>query len=328
MSMFLTPDLRPFFGGTYFPPTSRFGRMGFGELLQRVHGVWTNEREKVLTSAATLLRHLRTQDPGGSGDGLLPDASVPDLCFRQFGGMFDPAEGGFGGAPKFPRPSVFAFLHSYAAGTGNAEALRMSTITLKAMTAGGIHDHLGGGFHRYSTDASWRIPHFEKMLYDQAQLVQAFLDAYLLTHEEEFAGVVHETIGYVLRDLTHTDGGFLSAEDADSVRPENPGEKGEGAFYVWTKGEVGTRSARTPGCSARRMVWRRTAMPSWTRTGNSPEGTCSTGPPQMRISPGHSAFRRRRLRYGFSSAGDGSWLHGTRGPAPTAMTRSLRPGTA
>jgi hypothetical protein len=238
LSMFLTPDLKPFFGGTYFPPVRRHGRISFGELLERIHDVWTTDRARVTGSADHLLAHLRSRPAGTPGDERLPDSGALELCFRQFGRMFDPAEGGFGGAPKFPRPAVLTFLHRYAASTGSGEALRMSVRTLDAMAAGGMADHLGGGFHRYSTDAAWRVPHFEKMLYDQAQLVHAYLDGYLLTQAPAYARVVHETIRYVLQDLTDSSGAFLSAEDADSPDPQNPEVQREGAFYVWTKREI------------------------------------------------------------------------------------------
>lgn len=236
MSMFLTPDLKPFFGGTYFPPESRYGRIGFPDLLNRIHDLWMNDRARVLEAAdgvVSFLHQLRSvPSPGTLGP------AVVDECFRQFKSMYDELHGGFSDAPKFPRPVVFSFLFRYFSRTGNQEALRMADHTLQEMAAGGMYDHIGGGFHRYSVDAQWRVPHFEKMLYDQAQLVHAYLDAYLLTGSEHYARVAREVLDYVLREMTDPRGGFFSAEDADSPRPESPEEKGEGAFYVWTKKEI------------------------------------------------------------------------------------------
>lgn len=237
MSMFLTPELKPFYGGTYFPPQTQHGRIGFGELLRRIHHIWTNERTKVLESADGLTKFL-TETSSQAPSGELPAASLLDTCFDHFAKTFDSAFGGFGGAPKFPRPSVFNFLMKYHARTGNTQALEMTLHTLRRMASGGVYDHLGGGFHRYSVDGEWRVPHFEKMLYDQAQLVVAYVDAYLLTHDPFFEEVARGTMEYVLRDLTGAQGGFLSAEDADSQRSAEEHEKSEGAFYVWTKKEI------------------------------------------------------------------------------------------
>lgn len=236
MSMFLTPDLKPFFGGTYYPPESRYGRIGFPELLRRIHEIWTNDRAKVLEAADGVVSFLQ-QLSTTSGAGKLTQA-VLDHCFNQFKQMYDAERGGFGGAPKFPRPVVFNFLLRYHHRTGNADALRMTEHTLERMANGGMYDHIGGGFHRYAVDAEWRVPHFEKMLYDQAQLVNSYIDAYLLTGKERYATIVREVLEYVLRDMTGEQGGFFSAEDADSPRPESPEQKGEGAFYVWTKKEI------------------------------------------------------------------------------------------
>jgi uncharacterized protein YyaL (SSP411 family) len=236
LSMFLTPDLKPFYGGTYFPPETRYGRIGFPDILRRIQEIWENEREKVSESAdgiATFLQQVSlATKPAAVGE------AVFDTCFQQISKSFDSRHGGFGGAPKFPRPVLFNFLFRYFRRTGNTDALQMSAFTLSRMSQGGVYDQIGGGFHRYSTDAEWRVPHFEKMLYDQAQLIVALIDAYLLTKDEFFATVVHQTAEYVLRDLTGPEGSFYSAEDADSIRAENPGEAGEGAFYVWTRGEI------------------------------------------------------------------------------------------
>lgn len=236
MSMFLTPDLKPFFGGTYYPPESRYGRIGFPDLLRRIHEIWTTDRAKVLEAADGVVWFL-LQLPSTSHEGKLTPALL-DHCFTQFKQMYDAGRGGFGGAPKFPRPVVFNFLLRYYHRTGNQDALKMSEHTLEMMANGGMYDHIGGGFHRYAVDADWRVPHFEKMLYDQAQLVSSFLDLYLITSKERYATIVRDVLEYVLRDMTGKQGEFYSAEDADSPRPESPDQKGEGAFYVWTKKEI------------------------------------------------------------------------------------------
>jgi uncharacterized protein len=249
MSVWLTPDLTPFFGGTYFPPSSRWGRPGFIEILQEIARVWRNDRASVLESAKTLLERLRaaTASRPGALAGNLPSRAVPgaDVLAQgveQFRQMFDPRHGGFGDAPKFPRPSELLFLLREYARTGHEDAREMALQTLRAMALGGMRDHIGGGFHRYSVDAEWRVPHFEKMLYDQAQLVVAYLEAAQASGEPFYATVAEDTIDYVLRDLTDPNGGFYSAEDADSVPPEQSGSPGahktEGAFYIWSDAEI------------------------------------------------------------------------------------------
>ena len=237
MSMFLKPDLKPFYGGTYFPPQSRSGRAGFAEVLTKIHEIWESERGKVEESAERITEFLQDVGRHAPADAE-PGSGVLDTCFEQFSSSFDSQHGGFGGAPKFPRPVVSNFLLRYHARTGNRAALDMTCQTLRAMAAGGIYDHVGGGFHRYSVDAEWRIPHFEKMLYDQAQLVCSYADAALITRDPFFEHVAADVLDYVSRDLQAPGGGFWSAEDADSARPETPGELGEGAFYLWTKGEI------------------------------------------------------------------------------------------
>jgi uncharacterized protein len=237
MSMFLTPDLRPFYGGTYYPPESRYGRAGFPDVLRRISGIWKSERQKVDEAAANLTNFLNdVAHPAGPS--AMPGVDVLDRCYEQFSRTFDPVNGGFGGAPKFPRPSVFAFLLRYYARTGRGDALAMVEKSLRAIADGGIYDHLGGGIHRYAVDAEWRVPHFEKMLYDQAQIVIALVETFLATGDSRYATIAHDVLSYVRRDLTAPGGAFFSAEDADSPRPEAPGERGEGAFYVWTKKEI------------------------------------------------------------------------------------------
>ena len=242
MSVWLTPALAPFYGGTYFPPTSRWGRPGFIEVLEEVARVWQEERPKVLQSASSIVERLRTLGDRG-GNPVVPATGVLDAAVHDFAATFDQRRGGFGDAPKFPRPSELLFLLREHRRTGDAKARDMVLVTLRAMALGGMRDHIGGGFHRYSVDGDWRVPHFEKMLYDQAQLVLAYLEAAQLTSDPFFADVAADTLAYVRRDLRHPDGGFFSAEDADSIPPEQADapapHKSEGAFYIWRDEEIG-----------------------------------------------------------------------------------------
>ena len=237
MSMFLTPDRQPFYGGTYYPPESRYGRAGFPDVLGRIRGIWETERPKVDESARSITTFLEdvasARSPGG-----VPGVEVLEASCNQISSTYDPVNGGFGAGPKFPRPVVLDFLLRHHARTGGDAPLAMVTHTLLRMASGGMYDQIGGGFHRYAVDGEWRVPHFEKMLYDQAQLVQAYLDASRCSQDPLFPAVARETLDYVLRDMTDPEGGFYSAEDADSPRPERPEESGEGAFYVWTKKEI------------------------------------------------------------------------------------------
>ncbi len=248
MSVFLTANRQPFFGGTYFPPDNRYGRPGFPTVLAEIARAWRDERPRLLESAASIVERLR-QVTSGESDGAVraPVAGrdAIDTGIAAFASAFDGRHGGFGGAPKFPRPSEQYFLLVSQAFTGDHRARQMALETLRAMAEGGVRDQIGGGFHRYSVDAEWRVPHFEKMLYDQAQLALAYLDAAQVTAEPFYAAVAEDTLAYVLRDLTGPDGAFYSAEDADSVPPDadvaaaggHP-PKREGAFYVWTSEEI------------------------------------------------------------------------------------------
>ena len=241
MSVWLTPDLKPFYGGTYYPPDARWNRPGFPDILRELVRVWQQERDKVVMSAAKLteqIKGLRSVEPGLE----VPPADVLTEGVAQFAQMFDQARGGFGGAPKFPRPSELLFLLRETARTGDHTPAFMVAKTLKSMALGGMRDHIGGGFHRYSVDAAWRVPHFEKMLYDQAQITLTALEMYQLAGDTFFAEVGEDTLEYVLREMTNTEGGFFSAEDADSVPPEHAADprahKTEGAFYLWTQAEL------------------------------------------------------------------------------------------
>ncbi len=235
MTVFLTPDGRPFFGGTYFPKETRHGMISFPDLCRRVDELWRTRRSDVDQQAGQLTGALgRTAllEPGDD----LPGADTLAAAERQLVDQHDPAGGGFGGAPKFPQAMsldlLVRLLARGGAGGAPADAVRAVVETsLDAMASGGIDDHLGGGFARYSVDDRWLVPHFEKMLYDQALLTRAYLHAWQVTGHDRYRRVVEETVGYVLRDLRHPDGGFYSAEDADS-------EGEEGLFYVWTPDQV------------------------------------------------------------------------------------------
>jgi hypothetical protein len=236
MSVWLTPELRPFVGGTYFPPENRYGRAGFPLLLERIADAWQKDRERIEESSRNVLEQL--QEHVGNTPGAMDPGAV-ESAFLQLRRIFDSRLGGFGQAPKFPRPVTHNFLLRYWAQSKNGEALDMVLSTLRAMAKGGMNDQLGGGFHRYSVDEYWFVPHFEKMLYDQAQLAVSYLEAFEITGDELYANVVRRILDYVVRDMTHPDGGFYSAEDADSViDPAHPHEKGEGAFYIWTQNEI------------------------------------------------------------------------------------------
>jgi uncharacterized protein YyaL (SSP411 family) len=257
LSAWLTPELKPFFGGTYFPPEDRHGRMGFPGVLQAVARGWQEDRAKMVAESERVIGALtdyysgeRAQDadvpaPGESGEnGLVEAASAAfERGAQYFHEAFDPAHGGFGGAPKFPRASNLTFLFRVAALQGleselGAESIKLAGATLRAMARGGIHDHVGGGFHRYSVDEAWFVPHFEKMLYDQAQIAVNCLEAKQATGDERFAWLARDIFEYVQRDLASPAGGFFTAEDADSLVAIGSSEHAEGAFYVWTAAEL------------------------------------------------------------------------------------------
>ncbi len=234
LTIVMTPDRKPFFAGTYLPPEARFGRVGVRELALRIEEVWTGRRDEAEESGARILEALKDldrPDPGAGAPEKALDRALLGAGFRQVAGRFDHAHGGFGTAPKFPTPHNLLFLLRHWHRTGDERVLALVEKTLGAMRRGGIYDQVGFGFHRYSTDKRWLLPHFEKMLYDQALLVEAYLETFQVTGEEEYAGVARETISYVLRDLVDSGGAFHSAEDADS-------EGREGRFYLWTLEEL------------------------------------------------------------------------------------------
>jgi uncharacterized protein len=259
MTVFLTPDLKPFFGGTYFPPEDRWGQPGLTKVINKIAEAWTSDREDIVASADKIISELQTAINVAGGGERLSDA-VARKAYERFAAQFDAKFGGFDGAPKFPRPVTLNFLFDFYGSEPDSSqgkhALEMSIFTLRKMAEGGIHDHIGGGFHRYSTDQFWHIPHFEKMLYDQAQLAIAYLDAFQITRDPLFEKTARDILDYVRRDMTDKDGGFRSAEDADSevvagvadpgeskrsdraAGVTDPGYKAEGAFYVWSKEEI------------------------------------------------------------------------------------------
>ncbi|HEX8028361.1 MAG TPA: thioredoxin domain-containing protein, partial [Vicinamibacterales bacterium] len=241
MSVWLTPELQPFYGGTYFPPSSQWGRPGFVDVLTEIDRAWRDDRLNVVKSAADIVERLAVMAKG-QDDRSTPGEGALAKTFQQFQQSFDTRRGGFGDAPKFPRPSELLFLLREYARTGNDVARAMVVQTLRSMSLGGMRDHIGGGFHRYSVDGNWRVPHFEKMLYDQAQIVLACLEAAQAGDDPFFAQIAEDTLQYVRRDMTDDRGGFYSAEDADSIPPgqqDDPHQhKMEGAFYVWTADEI------------------------------------------------------------------------------------------
>ncbi len=246
MSVWLTPDLKPFYGGTYFPPRAQWGRPGFADVLGEIARAWREERAQLLASADRITERLTEIASGGDGEAgpspATPGAHTLTATVHQFASTFDARRGGFGDAPKFPRPSELLFLLREHARTGDAQARDMVLSTLRAMALGGMRDHVGGGFHRYSVDGNWRVPHFEKMLYDQAQLALAYLEAGQASQDPFFAQIAEDTLQYVQREMTDPAGGFYSAEDADSLPPDQAGtsnpRKSEGAFYIWPLREV------------------------------------------------------------------------------------------
>ncbi|GJP76825.1 hypothetical protein CLOP_g7278 [Closterium sp. NIES-67] len=285
MSVFLTPSLHPVFGGTYFPPEDKYGRIGFKSLLKRVRSVWEVRRSEVQSGAEDAMAQLQEAMQGGGAKAMVERPSTSSkgegeaeggaegkaeqeeervrrlaeeavkLCTEQLASRYDHKLGGFGSAPKFPRPSELNLLmraHLREAqlgedaekgkgrvvrGTGPG-ALEMVVHTLECMGRGGMHDHVGGGFHRYSVDEYWHVPHFEKMLYDQGQLANSYLDALLITGRPDFARMGRDILDYVRRDMTHVEGGIFSAEDADSLAAVTDERKKEGAFYVWSEKEI------------------------------------------------------------------------------------------
>jgi uncharacterized protein YyaL (SSP411 family) len=242
MSVWLTPDGKPVFGGTYFPPEDRHGRPGFVRVCHELARLWRDDRERMEESAARVIGHLRAESAAATVRGL-PSSKVFGDYLDRCESMFDTKLGGFGGAPKFPRPVVLRALMRMserfgAEGDEGAAAWRMAERTLRAMAAGGMHDHLGGGFHRYSVDRYWHVPHYEKMLYDQAQLAMAYMDAWQISGDDHFREVTSGIFGYLLETTRDGGGAFHAAEDADSLANPDSDHKAEGAFWVWEADEI------------------------------------------------------------------------------------------
>lgn len=229
LTIIMTPEKKPFYAATYIPKSGRYGRPGMRELIPRINGLWENDREKVYNSAEEIIQAFQKSNKQESGEGLTSD--IMEKAFQNYSRDYDTNKGGFGSSPKFPSPHNLMYLLRYWKYSGNDQALNMVTTTLEEMRRGGLFDQVGFGFHRYSTDSDWLVPHFEKMLYDQAMLVMAYTEAWQATGNNRFRQTADKTIEYVLRDMQNSQGAFYSAEDADS-------EGEEGKFYVWGMDEL------------------------------------------------------------------------------------------
>ena len=244
MNVFLTTELKPFYGGTYYPPATK-GRIGWPDLLKEIAKIWKEDRAGVTERARQSVEKLQDHLEGElSSEGEASLTQVLDKAYNDLSGSFDYHEGGFGSAPKFPRPTTLGLLfrlsrhYAQSDESQSSWSQEMALRTLRSMANGGLRDHIGGGFHRYSVDSYWHVPHYEKMLYDQAQLINAYVEGFQISGIEFYAQIARQTVAYALRDLCHAEGGFFSAEDADSLASTDAEHKTEGAFYVWKASEI------------------------------------------------------------------------------------------
>lgn len=244
MTVFLDADRKPFFGGTYFAPVEAHGRPSFRRVLEFIENAWRTKRDQITAAGDDFVRYANARTEPAEGEAKLPDEGMMTRAFRAFYENYDGVHGGFGRAPKFPSPHVLSFILRYYSRTGDEDAFAAVEKTLTAMARGGMHDQVGGGFHRYSVDREWFVPHFEKMLYDQATLLRAYTEMYQMTQDPSYAAAARGIADYVLASLTDPAGGFYSAEDADSEEPgltpeaRKTAHKKEGAFYVWRAAEI------------------------------------------------------------------------------------------
>ena len=332
MSVWLTPERKPFFGGTYFPPDNRFGRPGFEHVLESLAQAWRDDRARVEESGEQVVEQLREYSSLGAGVGPQAGAASKEVMERAFMPSAACSMRGWAGsadAPKFPRPSIHNFLLRYYASSGNEEALEMVLVTLRDMAKGGMNDQFGGGFHRYSVDEHWFVPHFEKMLYDQAQLATSYLEAFQITRDGQYAAAARDIFGYVLRDMADSGGGFYSAEDADSAAdPAQPHEKGEGAFYIWRKSEID--AALEPSIAA--MFCYRFGVGENGNVDEDPQGEFRGSnilfqSRSIDETAAHFGTSPERVRQDLSRAGAQLLEIRSRRPRPLATTRSFRHGT-
>lgn len=248
LSVFLSPDLKPLMGGTYFPPEDKYGRPGFKTILRKVKDTWDTKRDALVKSGAFAIEQLAEALSASASSNKLPDGlsqTALRLCAEQLSRSYDPKYGGFGSAPKFPRPveiQLMLYWSKKLEETGKAseanKSMKMVFLSLQCMARGGIHDHIGGGFHRYSVDECWHVPHFEKMLYDQGQLANVYLDSFAITKDVYYSSIARDIFDYLRRDMIGPEGEIFSAEDADSAESEGDTRKKEGGFYVWSSKEI------------------------------------------------------------------------------------------
>ena len=287
LTVFLTPDLKPFYGGTYYPPEPRYGMPSFTQVLEFASNLWKEKREEVRANTEQVLKRVAPEAGGGTGE--IPKGAL-DEGYASLISAFDGEYGGFSRAPKFPLPATLSFMLRYHRRTGNELPMKAALKTLDKMMAGGIRDHVGGGFHRYSTDRVWLVPHFEKMLYDNALLAKVYAEAFQLTGRGEYAQVVRETLGWLRTEMKDEGGGFYSAQDADTL-------EGEGRYYTWTPEEIESALGDEEAEAFCRVY-------GVTRNGNYEgrnllhleQGPGATGPERMALENGRRTLYSERIR--------------------------------